>query len=192
MRTVATAPLDLPVLGCVAAGVRRFGAALGEHAAGIVGPSQWEETAIIHPEIGPSPSEFAQRMRAAGFDAPDYPSAQAYAAGLLTAVAIKEAGSLDGEKIRAAFSDLRTSTLFGDFSIDRVTGRQIGHMMLLVQWHGGSKVIIQPEAHTDVGSLDVPSGRRLLLAGLYALKLSHRDDAIEEYGDSDDDRNEEK
>ncbi|MDO8432670.1 MAG: ABC transporter substrate-binding protein [Candidatus Binatus sp.] len=190
MGAVAESPLDIPVLGCVAAGVRRFGADLGEHAEGIVGPSQWEEIATIDPEIGPSPAEFARRMNAAGVDAPDYPSAQAYAAGLLTAAAINEAGSLDTEKIRAAFSDLRTTTLFGGFSIDRVTGRQLGHAMLLVQWHAGRKVIIQPEAHTDVGSLDFPSGWRLLLAGLDALKLSRRDDRPEEYDDANDETKE--
>jgi len=172
------------VLGCVAAGVRRFGGELGEHAEGIVGPSQWEETASIRPEIGPSPAEFARRMKAAGFVAPDYPAAQAYAAGLLTCCALTNAASLDSAKIRAAFSDLRTSTMFGDFSIDRVTGRQLGHSMLLVQWHAASKVIIQPEAHTDVGSLDFPSGWSLLLAGLDLLKLSRRDDSPEEYDSS--------
>jgi branched-chain amino acid transport system substrate-binding protein len=186
VRAVVNSALDIPVLGCVAAGVRRFGADLGEHAAGIVGPSQWEETAAIEPEIGPTPAEFARRMRSAGIDAPDYPSAQVYAAGLLTAAAINATGSLEAEKIRAAFSDLRTSTLFGDFSIDRVTGRQLGHSMLLVQWHAGSKVIIQPEAHTDVGSLDFPSGWRLLLAGLDVLKLSRRDDRLEEFDGTDD------
>ena len=74
--------------------------------------------------------------------------------------------------LRAAFADLRTSTMFGDFSIDRVTGRQLGHQMLLVQWHRGKKVIIVPESHDDSGSLGVPSGLRLLLAGIEMLRLS--------------------
>jgi ABC-type branched-subunit amino acid transport system substrate-binding protein len=181
MRAVADSALDIPLLGCIAAGVARFAADLGDLAAGIVGPSQWEETASILPEIGPTPADFARRMRAGGIDAPDYPAAQAYAAGLLTAAAINDARSLDATKIRDAFSELRTSTLFGDFSIDRVTGRQIGHTMLLVQWHAGRKAIIHPEAHTDVGSLDFPSGWRLLLAGLDLLKLTRRDEPPEEY-----------
>ena len=73
-----------------------------------------------------------------------------------------------------------------EMATDRVTGRQLGHSMLLVQWHAGSKVIIQPEAHTDVGSLDFPSGWRLLLAGLDVLKLSRRDDRLEEFDGTDD------
>ena len=190
MRAVTFSALDIPVLGCVAAGVRRFGDELGEHAEGIVGPSQWEETVSIRPEIGPSPAEFARRMKAAGVDAPDYPAAQAYAAGLLTCSALTAAASLDPAKIRAAFSDLRTSTMFGDFSIDRVTGRQLGHAMLLVQWHAASKVIIQPEAHADVGSLDFPSGWSLLLAGLNLFKLSRRDDPPEEHDHFEEERKE--
>jgi branched-chain amino acid transport system substrate-binding protein len=176
IRAVAPSPLKIMVLGCVAAGVRRFAADLGELADGIVGPSQWEESLDLRPDLGPPPAEFSRLMRAAGIDSPDYPSAQIYAAGLLTVAALRATGSLDQPKLRDAFSDLRTSTFFGDFSIDRVTGRQLGHQMLLVQWHAGRKIVIQPESHAQVGTLEFPSGWRLLLAGLDLIKLSRRDD----------------
>jgi branched-chain amino acid transport system substrate-binding protein len=182
MRAVVESRLNIPVLGCVAAGVSRFASDLGELADGIIGPSQWEDTLEIEPALGPTPAEFARRMRAAGVDSPDYPSAQIYAAGLLTAAALANAGRFDDAMLRAAFSDLRTTTMFGDFSLDRVTGRQVGHQMLLVQWHRGRKVIIIPESHDDSGSLDFPAGWRLLLAGFQALHLSRPDDL-----DADDD-----
>jgi hypothetical protein len=89
--------------------------------------------------------------------------------------------------LRAAFADLRTTTMFGDFSIDRVTGRQLGHQMLLVQWHHGKKVIIVPESHDDSGSLGVPSGLRLLLAGIEMLRLRRPDDSQESLDDDDPD-----
>ena len=92
-------------------------------------------------------------MRAA-CGACDYPAAQIYAAGLLSAAALGACREFAQESLRAAFSDLRTSTLFGDFAIDRVTGRQIGHKVLLVQWHGGEKVVIHPDAHADPGTLE--------------------------------------
>jgi hypothetical protein len=79
--------------------------------------------------------------------------------------------------------------MYGDFSIDRVTGRQLGHKMLLVQWHRGRKVIIQPESHTDTGSLDFPSGWKLLLAGADLLRLSRRDDRDEKSEEETRDRN---
>jgi branched-chain amino acid transport system substrate-binding protein len=186
MRAVASSVLNIPVLGCVAAGVRRFASDLGELAEGIVGPSQWEDSLELEPALGPTPAEFARRMRAAGTqDSPDYPAAQIYAAGLLTAAALIASGTCDGAMLRAAFSDLRTTTMFGDFSIDRVTGRQLGHQMLLVQWHRGRKVIIVPESHDDSGSLDLPSGLRLLLAGVEMLRLSRRDDPRESLDDNE-------
>ncbi len=66
--------------------------------------------------------------------------------------------------------------------------------MLLVQWHGGRKVIIVPESHDDSGSLDFPAGWRLLLAGAEALRLTRPDDLNESLDDDDpdpdkDDRN---
>ncbi len=186
MRAVTQSSLNLPVLGCVAAGVEKFRRDLGEAAEGLVGPSQWEDQLQFRPEIGPTPREFIRSMRA---DAPnvacDYPAAQAYAAGLLTKTAIENADSFDAAKIRAAFSDLRTTTFFGDFSIDRVTGRQIGHRVLLVQWHGGQKVVIDPEAHVETGTLEFPTGWRLIVASLQKFKLTRRED--DEENDEHDD-----
>ncbi len=43
MRAVTQSSLNLPVLGCVAAGVAKFRVDLGEDAEGLVGPSQWED-----------------------------------------------------------------------------------------------------------------------------------------------------
>jgi branched-chain amino acid transport system substrate-binding protein len=142
MRAVVASNLNLPVLACIAAGVRGFADELGEDADGIVGPSQWEAHARIAPELGPPPDEFARRMRARGYRECDYPAAQAYAAGLLGCAAIGACDSLDQRRLRDAIGEMRTSTLFGDFAIDRVSGRQIAHRMLLVQWHMGRKEII--------------------------------------------------
>jgi branched-chain amino acid transport system substrate-binding protein len=178
IRAIASSDLNIMVLGCVAAGVRQFAQDLGELAEGVVGPSQWESSVEISPTLGPSPAEFARRMRTVtADDSPDYPSAQIYAAGLLTATALASSPSLNDIALRAAFNDLRTTTMFGDFSIDRVTGRQLGHKMLLVQWQRGRKVIIHPEAHSQSGLHDSLPGWRLLLAGVEM--LLHRDDSNE-------------
>jgi branched-chain amino acid transport system substrate-binding protein len=175
------AQLDIPVIGCVAAGVTRFRDDLGENSEGIIGPSQWEQQAEITPEIGPSSAEFARRMRAqgiggAGDGACDYTAAQVYAGGLVTIAAIRAADSLDQGRIRAAISDLRTTTFFGDFAIDALSGRQTGHRMLLIQWHGGRKVIIDPVALSDSGQLELPAGWRLILASFRSLRLTRRED----------------
>jgi branched-chain amino acid transport system substrate-binding protein len=182
VRAIVAANLNVPVLGCVAAGVSVFGADLGAEAAGIVGPSQWEESLTITPELGLSTREFLRAIRPAlRGESPDYTAAQAYAAGALAVGAIERAGSLDQASIRDAFSDLRTTTLFGDFQIDRVSGRQVGHRMLLVQWHEGRKLVIEPESHAETGEIEFPSGWKLILAGVEMLKLNRdRDDQDEE------------
>ncbi|HLX37399.1 MAG TPA: ABC transporter substrate-binding protein, partial [Candidatus Binataceae bacterium] len=173
MRAVIASSLNIPVLGCVAAGVQKFRSDLGDDAEGLVGPSQWEEQVQFRPEIGPTPREFVRAMRAhAPNIACDYPAAQAFAAALLSKAAIENAQNLDATRIREAFSDLRTSTFFGDFAIDRVTGRQIGHRVLLVQWHAGQKVVINPEAHVESGTLEFPGGWQLILSSLRNLKLT--------------------
>lgn len=173
MRTIVGRALNIPVLACVAAGVVGFGAEMGEHAEGIVGPSQWEEEAEINPELGPTSAEFGGRMREFYPDVGcDYPAAQAYTAGLLTTAALRAAGAFDQNRLRAAFSDLRTTTLFGGFAIDRVTGRQVNHQLMLVQWHGGRKVIIEPEPRLDAGAIEFPSGWRLIMSSFQIFKLS--------------------
>ncbi|MEA2648204.1 MAG: branched-chain amino acid transport system substrate-binding protein [Candidatus Binataceae bacterium] len=186
MALCAASAANIPVLGCVAAGVARFGRDLGMDADGIVGPSQWEPDFAIVPELGPTPGEFARRMEALGAPECDYPAAQAYAAGLLTVAALRNAGAtvsapasrqggaLDQGRLRAAFADLHTTTLFGDFAVDPLSGRQIGHQMLLVQWHRGRKVLIDAEPDPDAGAIEFPSGWRLVLASLHYFRLSGR------------------
>jgi len=173
MRAVIAANLNIPVLACVAAGVEDFRKRLGDQADGIIGPSQWEPDLRVVPELGPSPQQFVRRMHAAAPGAScDYPAAQIYAAGLLSVAALSAAGALDQERLRAAFGDLRATTFYGEFALDRVTGRQIGHKVLLIQWHQGEKIIIHPDSHTELGALELPSGWRLILASFRGLRMT--------------------
>ena len=175
MRFATAEHLYIPVLGCIAAGVNQFAADLGSHAEGIIGPAQWDQMIEVHPTLGPSPRQFFSRFREYAGTEPDYPAAQAYAAGLLTMAAVRTAGSLEALHVRAAFSDLRTTTFFGDFAIEPSTGCQVGHQMVLVQWHGGRRVIIHPEPDLQTGELEFPSGWRLLLAWFQMLRIKRRD-----------------
>ena len=126
----------------VAAGVRQFGEALGVAADAFVGPSQWEASADIVPDLGPSGPSFSRRFTARFGVAPDYPAAQAYAAGLVMSRCVELAGTLDQEKLRAAAATLDCTTLFGRFRIDPVTGLQTGHEMLLAEWAGGRRRVV--------------------------------------------------
>ena len=192
MRAVVASNPNLPVLACVAAGVHGFAAELGEDAEGIVGPSQWEAHAQIAPELGPPPDEFARRMRAIGDQECDYPAAQAYAAGLIGCAAIRQCDSLDQRRLRDALGEMRTSTLFGDFAIDRISGRQIAHKMLLVQWHMGRKEIIEPQSHAETGALEFPSGWHLIVASMRGLKYTFGGRPRHDDDSSDDDQSRDK
>ena len=185
MRFATSERLFIPVLGCVAAGVNSFYLDLGSGAEGIVGPAQWDPSFEVRPKLGPSTQDFVARFRTSNSKEPDYPAAQAYAAGLLTIAAIRATGSLDSAGIRAAFSDLRTTTFFGDFAIEPGSGRQIGHNMLLLQWHAGRKVIIQPEPDLRSGELEFPSGWRLLLASWQMLRMKRRGSSEESSEESE-------
>jgi len=57
--------------------------------------------------------------------------------------------------------------------------------MVLVQWHGGRKVIIAPEGAGDSGALELPSGWRLILGSLQWIRLKRRNEESDEQDASD-------
>jgi branched-chain amino acid transport system substrate-binding protein len=132
------------LIGLVAAPIRLFEQALGLDADGFVGPSQWEPTVRLRPEIGPTSAEFVARFRRRFGTEPDYPAAQAYAAGLVAQRCVELAGTLQDEPLRAAADRLTLTTFYGDFRLHPETGRQIGHRLVVIQWQGRSKPIVWP------------------------------------------------
>lgn len=189
MRAVIDSRINIPVLACVAAGVHSFRADLGESAEGIVGASQWEPDVEAIAELGPEAREFAHRMRTrTDIGECDYVAAQAYAAGVLVSAALQKIGSCDQARLREEFAAMRTGTLFGAFEIDPDNGRQVAHRVLTIQWHEGHKIIIEPATTGDRGSLEFPSGWRLIAAGAQMLKLNRsgrkKDEDEDERGDA--------
>jgi len=73
-----------------------------------------------------------------------YHSANGYASCELLIEAIRQAGSLDGERIRNVILKLDANTVFGRFRVDS-TGYQVAQQMLAIQWQDGKKVIVWPE-----------------------------------------------
>ena len=71
--------------------------------------------------------------------------AQAYAAGLVVERCLKEAGTLDNQALRQTAAKLDFTTFYGRFRIDPVTGCQIGHSMVVVEWQKGWKPIVWPK-----------------------------------------------
>jgi ABC-type branched-subunit amino acid transport system substrate-binding protein len=128
----------------VAAGVDEVLAPVAAHLTGVYGPCQWLPDAATQPEDGPDSRWFTTAyLRAAGSPAP-YPAAAAFAAGVLWQRCTRDAGDTVPEAVQAAAERLTTTTLFGSFRLDPVTGLQEGHRVGVVQWRRGRRQIIIP------------------------------------------------
>lgn len=121
------------LVGAVAAGVRDFGPAVRDPV-GVFGVAQWfagrHEPAALGP---PEPQFLATYQRTTG-DIPDYPAVQAAAAAALAAHCARATQSTSPTKLWDCATQLQTSTLFGRFRIDQVSGAQLGHEPTLVRW----------------------------------------------------------
>jgi len=139
-------PLALKTAAAVAAPMQAFWSDLRERAEGWIGPAQWEPEAQGSPDIGPSSTMFVERFRQRFGQLPDYPAAQAYAAGLIFQRCVDLAGGYTDADLRATADRLSCRTFYGDFRLDANSGVQVGHETVLVQWQGGRKNIIWPAA----------------------------------------------
>ena len=142
MRTRHRWPSTVRAVAAVAAGVRAFSAELEQIAEGVLGPSQWEPGVILPNTAGPTSDWFLDSFQRQFGHAPDYIAAGSFATGLVLTECIRQAASLDDEKLRGTASDLDCNTFYGRFRIDSRTGIQTGHRVLLLRWQGGSKVVL--------------------------------------------------
>ena len=133
------------VMGLVAAPIELFGRNLGKDAQGFFGPSQWEPSVRGQSDVGPTSAEFVARFRDRFRKKPDYPAAQAYAAGLVAQRCIEVAGTLGDEPVRRVASELAMTTFYGGFKLDAATREQIGHELVIIQWQGKVKRIVWPQ-----------------------------------------------
>ncbi len=121
-------------------------AELGEAALGVVGPSQWEPQANYTEEAakaaglewyGLTVADFVSAYEAAYGEEPAYHAAGGYAAGLILEKAIKDAGSVEPEQVKAALDNLDLLTFYGHVKFNTTAeahGLQSAHDMVYVQW----------------------------------------------------------
>jgi ABC-type branched-subunit amino acid transport system substrate-binding protein len=127
-----------PRLICaVAAGVWAFGQAV-QRPDGIFGIAQWFPGSLSEAETGPAEDEFVATYSRLHGTPPDYPAVQAAAAAALAVHCVQTAESTSRHSLWTAATALDTSTMFGPFTIDPVTGAQTGHDTILVKWSDGS------------------------------------------------------
>ncbi|OBJ08132.1 hypothetical protein A5625_15600 [Mycobacterium sp. 1465703.0] len=129
-------------VGLVAAGVEELRRAIGQHVEGLYGPCQWFDDGTDDPADGPNSEWFSRCYRDANGTEPPYPAAAAFAAGVIWQRCVKEADTVESLSVLAASQQLDTTTLFGRFRVDPVTGVQTGHQIRVVQWRGGQRVLV--------------------------------------------------
>ena len=142
MRTRQHWPGTVRVVAAVAAGLGDFSAELAQIAAGVLGPSQWEPGVTFPNVTGPASDWFLDSFHRQFGHAPDYIAAGSFATGLVLTECIRQAASLDDEKLRSTASGLDCGTFYGRFRVDSRTGIQTGHRVLLIRWQGGYKVVL--------------------------------------------------
>jgi branched-chain amino acid transport system substrate-binding protein len=151
LRQLARIPLGNVVIAAIAAPMQEFKRDLQELANGSVGPSQWESGPQPPVDVGPSSAAFVDRFRQRFGRRPDYPAAQAYAAGLILQRCVALADTCSDAALRAAAETLACRTFYGDFRLNAASGRQVGHETVLVQWQANAKKIIWPAGLAEAG-----------------------------------------
>jgi branched-chain amino acid transport system substrate-binding protein len=118
----------------------KFYEQLGKNAEFVYGATQWE------PELPyPGSKEFVEghKKEFPGADL-SYHSAGGYAGCQIIVEAIRQAGSLDGDRIRETILKMNFDTAYGGFKVDQ-DGFQVSHKMVMFQWQEGKKVIVWPD-----------------------------------------------
>ncbi len=104
-------------------------AELGEAAAGISVPTQWEPQVSFKPDFGPTAQAFTKAFTDKYKIEPGYHAAGGYTAGMLLQHAIELAGSIDQAKVAEQLNKMDVTTLFGrtrSRPIPRSTGSSSG------------------------------------------------------------------
>ena len=90
-------------------------------------------------------AKFVKAYNAKWSSSPGALAAAAYTAGTVLSAAATRAGTLDGDKLRAALAKLEIDTLLGRFRIDSATGAQVGMQPAVVQMVRGRERPVWPE-----------------------------------------------
>jgi ABC-type branched-subunit amino acid transport system substrate-binding protein len=130
------------LLGGVSPGLAAFPSLLGGDPEGLIAPVQWHPDLGNAPELGPASAAVLADARAACHGELDYVAAQAHATALIAERCLELAGD---DPLRVARA-LRTSTFFGAFELDPVSGVQRAHRLSAVRWRGGRRELLLADA----------------------------------------------
>ncbi|MEZ0248162.1 MAG: amino acid ABC transporter substrate-binding protein [Thermoproteus sp.] len=135
--------------------------ALGTLAECIVGPSHWEPGVSYTPAMaqqkgidwfGPTREEFiayfrnvSKQMSGQAVD-PGYEAGWAAEGVLVLLYGVQRAGSVNSTLVRQALANADFMTFFGEFKMNATNGLNIAHMMVVIQWQAGQRVVVWPSS----------------------------------------------
>jgi branched-chain amino acid transport system substrate-binding protein len=127
--------------GTVGPGLPKFAEQLGPTAEYVLGYSQWEPIPQVlkHPGM----KEFIDAYEKRYGEKPNYHAGGAFGALQVTEAAIKQAGSFDREKIRAAMATMDVQTIFGRYKVDAKGWNS--HEGITFQILQGQRRVVWPE-----------------------------------------------
>lgn len=117
---------------------------LGNDAEYIWGPTQWERGLSYKGPMFGLARDYAELFQQKYGDWPSYHSAEATAAALAYQFALKQAGTLDRQKVRDALASLDAETFFGPIRFDD-TGKNTTKPMVTIQIQAGQRVLVAPK-----------------------------------------------
>jgi branched-chain amino acid transport system substrate-binding protein len=109
----------------------RFVALLGQDAEWSLGAADFD------PRLGGLARSFAKAYFAKWNVPPGLPAAEGYTAGSVLGAAVRAAGTLSQEAVRASLAELELPTVLGDYRVAPETGAQIGARPVLIQIRRG-------------------------------------------------------
>ena len=93
----------------------------------------------------PGNAHFVRAYQAKWSALPGSAAAHGFAAGVVLAEAVHQAGSLDQEKLREALAALETGTVLGGYKVDPESGAQLAARPAVVQIQWGNRAVLWPE-----------------------------------------------
>jgi len=94
----------------------------------------------------PGNEGFAKAYAARWSQAPGPAAAAGYAAATVLEAAVRSAGTLDQEKLRAALGGLDLATVLGPYKVDAANGAQVGIRPAVAQIRRGDPAVVWPPA----------------------------------------------
>lgn len=99
-----------------------------------------------HPRLAtPGNERFAKAFEARWAAPPGSAAAHGYAAGTVLAEAVRRAGSLDQETLRATLAQLETNSVLGGYKVDPDSGAQLATKPAVAQILRGKPAVVWPE-----------------------------------------------